>query len=788
MVALGALFLALGEGRRAYYTAPIKALVSEKFFELCREFDPEDVGLITGDATVNPDAPLICCTAEILAQVALAEGEDAEADQVVMDEFHYYGDRDRGVAWQIPLLTLPQSRFLLMSATLGERAFFEKALSDLTGAPTTWVHSDDRPVPLEYLYSEDPTHELLLDLAKEHKLPAYLVHFTQRAAAEQAQNLTSLDLCDRATKQKVAAILREHDFDTPYGKDLKRLLSQGVGVHHAGLLPKYRRLVERLAQQGLLPVICGTDTLGVGINVPIRSVVFTQLCKFDGDRVKILAARDFHQIAGRAGRKGFDENGTVVVQAPEHVIENKRILGKAGDDPKKRRKAVLRKPPERGYVHWDHGVFERLIAAPPEPLRSRFRVRHDMLLLLLSRPEGRCRVILELIRKSHESRERQRWHSRQAVALLRSLRQAGVLRVTTGEQGPRYEVNEDLQHNFSLHQALSLYVLEAVEALDPQELSYPFDLISLVEATLESPERILWRQVDKLKTQKIAELKAEGVEYEERMAELEKVEHPQPNAEFIEATFRIFAEHHPWVGSDSVAPKSIAREMYEQGLSFGEYVKEYGLQGMEGALLRYLSDAYKALVQSVPELAKNEALYDAIDWLGAVIRRVDSSLLDEWESLRQGSASSTLVAAAHEEELTTHDITRDLRGFTALVRNDVWRLVRALAFRDYEGALTLLRTADPACAWSLDKLENAMRGYWEEHESVLLDATARSTQRLQIVREEKAWRLQQTLSDPAESHDWALYVVVDLAASRSAARPQWRLNTITSEPVHEDTL
>ena len=159
LVALAMHFKAMCEDKRSVYTSPVKALVNEKFFALCEAFHPDNVGLLTGDASVNRDAPIICCTAEILANMALREGEMADVQYVVMDEFHFYGDRDRGVAWQVPLLTMPQTRFLLMSATLGDMSFFEEALTELNGRPTATVTSEDRPVPLSFHYMKSPLHE-----------------------------------------------------------------------------------------------------------------------------------------------------------------------------------------------------------------------------------------------------------------------------------------------------------------------------------------------------------------------------------------------------------------------------------------------------------------------------------------------------------------------------------------------------------------------------------------------------------------------------------------------------
>src|SRR5215472_5357891 len=357
LVAAALHFKAVTQGKRSIYTCPIKALVNEKFMALCREFGPDNVGLSTGDASVNRDAPILCCTAEILANIALREGPAANVHEVIMDEFHYYADRERGVAWQVPLLTLPQARFLLMSATLGDTTFFEEELTRLNGRASVTVSSNTRPVPLEYAYSELPLATTLENLIAQGRAPVYVVHFTQLEAAQSAQDFTSINVCTREEKAAIGTALENFKFSSPYGPEIRRWLKHGIGLHHAGLLPKYRVLAEQLAQKGLLKIICGTDTLGVGINVPIRTVLFTRLCKYDGEKTVILSARDFHQIAGRAGRKGFDDRGWVVAQAPEHVVENLKLEGKARDGGKK---AVKRKPPEKNFVNWDKNTFARL--------------------------------------------------------------------------------------------------------------------------------------------------------------------------------------------------------------------------------------------------------------------------------------------------------------------------------------------------------------------------------------------------------------------------------------------
>jgi superfamily II RNA helicase len=773
LVALAAHFRSLALGERSFYTAPIKALVSEKFFDLCRVLGPKRVGMMTGDATVNRDAPVICCTAEILANFALREGERADVDGVVMDEFHYYADRDRGVAWQIPLLSLPQARFLLMSATLGETRLFEDAITELTGVTTTLVMSTDRPVPLDFSYSEESLHKTVVDLLEGGKAPVYIVHFAQRAATEQAQSFMSIDFLSKEEKKAMKEQLIRTRFDTPFGKELKKFLHHGIGVHHAGMLPRYRRLVERLAQEGKLRIICGTDTLGVGVNVPIRTVLFTQLCKYDGEKTKVLSVRDFKQIAGRAGRRGFDTLGSVVAQAPEHVIENQKLRAKAAGDPKKIRKLKMKPPPERGYAHWDAETFTRLQESPPEPLTSQFRVSNAMILNLFERDDNGCLALRKLIRRSHEGPSAKRQHARNAIAMIRSLRDAGVIELSP--DGAR--VNEDFQSDFSLNQALSLYVVEAVAVLDREHSDYPLDVLTLVEATLEQPWAVLYRQTDTLKSRAIAEMKAEGMEYDERMAELDKIDYPKPNAEFLYATYELFSERHPWVGNDVLRPKSIARDMYELGMSFVEYVKEYGLQRSEGVLLRYLTDAYKGFVQTVPESAKTDELYEVSDWLGLTVRSVDASLLDEWEQLQ--SPAEDLLTSVERDDDATVDITQDVRGFMTMVRNAAWKIVRFLAFKQYDRAAETLSEVSEANVWDAKSFAEVLAPYWAEYDAIQIGPDARGSAQLKIEQHEGHWDLTQILLDPDAHRSWHMRFRIDLVASREAGQPVLSLLSIS---------
>jgi superfamily II RNA helicase len=781
LVASAMLFAALARGRRAVYTCPIKALVNERWMALCREFGPDLVGLSTGDASVNRDAPILCCTAEVLANIALREGPDASIDDVVMDEFHYYADRDRGGAWQIPLLTMPQTRFLLMSATLGDTRFFEDAITRLNGFPTLTIKSGDRPVPLDYAYSEIPLAHTIEKLVDEKKTPAYVVHFTQADAASSAQDFTSLKICTKEEKAEIASRIAGFSFSSPYGSDIRKWLRHGIGLHHAGLLPKYRVLVEQLAQAGLLKVICGTDTLGAGINVPIRTVLFTRLCKFDGQKTMILAARDFHQIAGRAGRKGFDDRGYVVAQAPEHVIENIRLKEKSAKDGKK---FVMRKPPERNFVNWDLNTFKRLIGASPEQLVSRFQITHGTLLNVLSRRGDGCRAMQRLIRDSHEPEGAKKAHRKRAWQLFRALVARHVVEfIAKTADGATLRVNVDLQDDFSMDQALSLYLLETLPLLEADSPTYALDVLTLVESILENPELILRKQLDRVKDRAVAQMKADGVEYEQRMEELEKLEYPKPLRDFVYQTFNAFADRHPWVGEENIRPKSIAREMFEQFRSFAEYVLDYELQRSEGLLLRHLNSVYKVLSQTVPDGVKNDDVREMEIYLQTLLRAVDSSLEDEWKRMKDPNYRPLGLASRGGETLrppgadaAAADITRDTKAFTVLVRTRIFTFLRAWSIGDQAGALAGLDPdpvlSDEATPWTADRLKSALDDYRVEHAHLRFDPEARNLRHTHVTpsADGRSWRVQQVLVDPDLENDWMAEFVVDLAASRDADR------------------
>ncbi len=709
LVAIAAHAASLARGGRTYYTAPIKALVSEKFFALVDIFGAESVGMVTGDSSVNPDAPIICCTAEILANLALRQGADAAVDQVVMDEFHYYGDPDRGWAWQVPLLLLPRAQFVLMSATLGDVTDIAADLSRRTSRPTAVITGVERPVPLHFSYARTPVHETVQELLETGQAPVYIVHFSQAAAMERAQALSSVRIVSREQRDAIAEAIGGFRFTTAFGRMLSRYVRAGIGVHHAGMLPRYRRLVETLAQRGLLRVICGTDTLGVGINVPIRTVLITALAKYDGQRMRQLTAREFHQVAGRAGRAGYDTAGTVVVMAPEHEIENASAIAKAGDDPKKVRKIVRKKAPQ-GFVNWGEASFERLVAADPEPLEPHLQLTAAMLINVIARGGDVFANVRSLVFDNHESRARKYELARRALGIFRTLVAADVVVADIGD-GIRLTV--DLQPNFALNQPLSPFALAAIGLLDPGRAPdaagtghYALDVVSVIEATLDDPRPVLSQQQFLARGEAVAAMKREGMEYDQRMELLEEITYPKPLEVLLAQSFEVFASSQPWVRDFELSPKSVVRDMFERALSFGELIQVYQLSRSEGLVLRYLSDAYRAIRQTVPSEAQTPELLDIIAWLGELVRQVDSSLVDEWESLINPVVDTTapVVPPAPPSVLTNR------RAFLVLVRNELFRRVRLAALqRDDE-----LAELDPDVDWS-----SALDAYFDEHDEIL---------------------------------------------------------------------
>ena len=842
MIALAAHFVSMAHGGRSYYTAPLKALVSEKFFDLVSLFGADNVGMVTGDVSLNADAPIICCTAEILANQSLREGPTLDADMIVMDEFHFYADPQRGWAWQVPLLELTRPQFIAMSATLGDTTVFRKQWTERTGRPTVEITDAQRPVPLEYDYVVDTLQDTVERLLSEGRHPIYIVHFSQKDAVDTASSLMDRKLVSPEVCSQIARELSSVSFTKGFGQTLRGLLSHGIGVHHAGMLPRYRRLVERLTQQGLLPVICGTDTLGVGINVPIRTVLLTSLVKFDGSKMRHLRSREFHQIAGRAGRAGFDTVGFVRVLAPEHEVEAARERARltaaqeaARDEREakraKKKASKKRSGPKEGQITWSRSTFERLRDAAPEALQSHFEMTHSTVLNVLggAADAGRdpAEHLVHLALHNDDQPLPANPHIRHLADIYTSLLQAGVVEHLSSARAQelgvsRLQLVADLPDDFALNQPLSPFALAAFELLDPDSPTFALDVISIVEAVLEDPRPLLYAQENQAKAAAVASMKAQGMEYDERMAALEEISWPKPLEELLSPAFSVYARSNPWVGDLELSPKSVIREMIENAMTFTELISRYDVGRSEGVILRYLSDAYRMMRQVIPEEIMTEELESMISWLADLIRSVDSSLLDEWEAMMNGEElveaeggpsavgaerafgadESGVVAFTANRHAFRNAVRRTLFSFVELMsRDDVDGLERASAqAADNDGLFA------EAAPWTGDDWDHALERYWAEHDWIDINQGARS-QALCAMEEQisgedilalmpfsardnanqrsrfeafaravdeapagSLWLATQTITDPEGNMDWRIAALVDLGASDKEKR------------------
>ena len=842
MIALAAHFVSMAHGGRSYYTAPLKALVSEKFFDLVSLFGADNVGMVTGDVSLNADAPIICCTAEILANQSLREGPTLDADMIVMDEFHFYADPQRGWAWQVPLLELTRPQFIAMSATLGDTTVFRKQWTERTGRPTVEITDAQRPVPLEYDYVVDTLQDTVERLLSEGRHPIYIVHFSQKDAVDTASSLMDRKLVSPEVRSQIARELSSVSFTKGFGQTLRGLLSHGIGVHHAGMLPRYRRLVERLTQQGLLPVICGTDTLGVGINVPIRTVLLTSLVKFDGSKMRHLRSREFHQIAGRAGRAGFDTVGFVRVLAPEHEVEAARERARltaaqeaARDEREakraKKKASKKRSGPKEGQITWSRSTFERLRDAAPEALQSHFEMTHSTVLNVLggAADAGRdpAEHLVHLALHNDDQPLPANPHIRHLADIYTSLLQAGVVEHLSSARAQelgvsRLQLVADLPDDFALNQPLSPFALAAFELLDPDSPTFALDVISIVEAVLEDPRPLLYAQENQAKAAAVASMKAQGMEYDERMAALEEISWPKPLEELLSPAFSVYARSNPWVGDLELSPKSVIREMIENAMTFTELISRYDVGRSEGVILRYLSDAYRMMRQVIPEEIMTDELESMISWLADLIRSVDSSLLDEWEAMMNGEelteaegVSSTvgLERAFGADESGVIAFTANRHAFRNAVRRALFNFVELMSRDDVDGLeRTSAQAADSdglfaeAAPWTGDDWDHALERYWAEHDWIDINQGARS-QALCALEEQisgedilalmpfsardnanqrsryealartvdevpagSVWLATQTITDPEGNMDWRIAALVDLAASDKEKR------------------
>lgn len=801
LVAVGMCYFACTQNKTIYYTAPIKALVSEKFFYLVKLFGKDLVGMITGDCVINSEAPIICCTAEILAQDALRWETDSDIKLVCMDEFHYFGDKDRGWAWQVPLLVLKDTQFLLMSATLGDTTALAQKLKSLTQRDVSTITNAPRPVPLSYSYSTLSLEASVELIMQQRGVPVYIVCFAQSEAQKSAAALASFGISNKEEREEIKKELAGFNFSTAYGKELKRLLLCGVGVHHAGMLPRYRLLVERLAQKGLLPVICGTDTLGVGINVPIHTVVLRALAKYDGRRMRILNSREFHQITGRAGRSGFDTEGVVVSLATPYEIERLRARAKAANDPKKLKRIKVPKPPE-GYVGWSEHTFQKLIESEPEALTPRLKITHAMVLAEVMHGGAAYARLHALIKNSFQTAEEQEKLIHACQEIFATLMDAGVIvreeatgaavqpgddtagdqpaagttsdtaATTAGDtnatvaadtwENASYALAKDIPSDFALDQMLAPFVIAACELIDRESPNYALDIVSLVEASLENPPQIMKALVKEAKNKALAEMKMEGIDYEERMERLENVSYEKPLKELIDVAYMRYCAEVPWAKDFQLYPKSIVRAMLESANDFKGYVQKISISRSEGTLLRYLSDAWRVLAKTIPQEFINDDLERIISWLHMLIRTTDSSLLDEWEM------DSLTAKTPQTPRVGPVQIVEDPHGLEIMIHNALFKRV-LLASKNDSAALGKL---DEPFGFYERKWRSVLDEFFEAHEALYINQDARSKRYFSVdTREEKTqhlWHAHISFLDAEGDIDFGISADVDLDATKTA--------------------
>jgi hypothetical protein len=391
------------------------------------------------------------------------------------------------------------------------------------------------------------------------------------------------------------------------------------------------------------------------------------------------------------------------------------------------------------------------------------RVSHSMLLNVIEREGDPFDSMRQLLRDNHEEPRNQARLSRRAIQIYRTLLSAGVVEQIDppDETGRTVRVTQDLQFGFALNQPLSTFALATFDVLDRDSPTYALDVVSILEATLEDPRPVLTAQRHKARGEAVSQMKAEGIEYDERMELLEEITWPKPLLELLEATYEMYRQGHPWIAETELSPKSVLRDMFERAMTFGELVAFYGLTRSEGMVLRYLSDAYKALRQTVPDNAKTEELIDLIEWIGEVVRQTDSSLLDEWEQLSDPDDDDLSGITPQSLAVQPKPITANERAFRVLVRNAMFRRVELASLRRWID----LGELDPD--FGEEAWEDGLVAYFDEHDWIGTGPDARGPQMLQIAKDESArrWVVRQVIDDPQGDHEWAITAEVDLEAS-----------------------
>lgn len=393
LMAKAALFAAIGRGHRAIYTTPLRALTEEKYRELCEDFGDGNVGFATGDYKVNREAPIQVEVAEILWNRIVAEKHVSPAEVVIMDEGHYFNDPERGYVWEQSIIGLdPRTQLVILSATVGHPEKFCQWVEVTRRMPMALVDSRERKIPLVHEYREDMLIETVRGLAHSGDVPAIIFVFGREQCFEIARLIKS---CRRFTtdeeKAKIEMMCDEALLPSGAAKELRPLLAHGIGIHHAGILPRYKQLVEQLALERLIRFVVSTETIAAGINLPARTVVFPALRKFIKKEARLVTAAEYHQMAGRAGRPQFDDKGLAITLAPEEIVsELKKELKDAAKRPSydesKVRKSVYNRAKSdaqrKGDIVWTPEVHAELVRGEPAELRSKTKISAEQVLAI----------------------------------------------------------------------------------------------------------------------------------------------------------------------------------------------------------------------------------------------------------------------------------------------------------------------------------------------------------------------------------------------------------------------
>ncbi len=659
LMAKAALQAAVMRGERAIYTTPLRALTEEKYRELCADFGDENVGFATGDYKVNREAPIQVEVAEILWNRVVGDKSVCPAEVVVMDEGHYFNDPERGYVWEQSIIGLdPRSQLVILSATVGRPDRFCQWASLTRRVPMELVESRERKVPLVHDFREEPLIDTVRELAHKGDVPAIVFVFGREQCFEVARLLKS---CRRFTtdeeKAKVEALCDEALLPGGVANELRPLFSHGIGIHHAGILPRYKQLVEQLALERLIKFVVSTETIAAGINLPARTVVFPSLRKFIKNEPRMVTAAEYHQMAGRAGRPQFDDRGLAITLAPEEIVsELKKELRDAAKRPAydegKVRKSVYNKArseaQRKGDIIWTPESHAELVRGEPAELRSKTKITTEQV-LAIGLPDLATTALpgagfvapkkTELAERMAEAEASLPPSMRLDIVtmidnLLLEDRERRGLHKTLAQLVDNLRAIEVIDQHGTQVAGMMIRQLQGMDglfiwyALYNHDLDY-VELRQLVEFLVDHD--IIQRQLDRKEEDKkrewvkarLRELRLENPQltWDDVVAEWER-EHPRPLTK-VEEVFQAFsaAVPHPELHGGK-KPKNVWATMEDSGMSFLEFVAAEGLQHEEGNLFSYLVRVMN-FANKLGEASHLDQLCDLSDRVRALLARID---------------------------------------------------------------------------------------------------------------------------------------------------------------------